>query len=176
MIPFLAAFCPILPQIFDSDPPPPAPCLAATCALPLHRPCLNQHQYAATAAQRIGDDLQGCNAQLSMGLASGKALLGNLGAQGMKTFCVLGTAVQQAHVLDRLVPTYKPLGDLLLTREVAQELAAVPWVALDVLACPCTLTREGRILIAQLLPGGDLEDNEWMYQLQVVDVGHAACL
>ena len=80
--------------------------------------CPLQEERALNAALRIHEKFNDPVPRLSMGVAVGEAMVGNLGCSSMKNFCALGTVVSTAQVLQTLTPWYNPKFALLTTLQV----------------------------------------------------------
>jgi len=144
------------------------------------RPCVNHSARGVFSALAIltelGDSVK-LGRGVTIGVATGKAQVGNLGCSSLKRHCTVGPVYTQATVLERLCRLYK--ARVLVTGVGAESLTNVCRHCVDYVALPGTSGATKREIatvhpkadlaeaMASMTPGGDKEkvDGEWMYEM-----------
>jgi class 3 adenylate cyclase len=131
-------------------------------------PCTAHSRRAAACALRCAAELPtlGLRLAATAGVASGEALVGNVGAKAMKHFCAIGPAVSQAAVLERLAKAYPDAATrVVVSARVAADTAAQIRVRpLDVVALPGR-ARGQTVFEAtgEVDADGAGQNDEWLY-------------
>ena len=96
------------------------------------------------------------------GLASGQALVGNIGTDTMRRFCVIGDVFGQAARLERLAKFYD-VSNLTVTDHTSDLEAYMQFRPIDIVNLVKGAPKPQ--IVASLRSKGETEMNEWMYEL-----------
>jgi hypothetical protein len=129
-------------------------------------PCSAHARRATHCAVNLATKLPtlGFHLRASIGIGTGKALVGNLGCASMKHFCVLGNVLPQAALLEQMTRLY-PETEVLVPPRVAQEISTHFVVhPVDIVRCLPGLVRPG-VISHVIGERSETTMDEWLYVL-----------
>jgi class 3 adenylate cyclase len=129
-------------------------------------PCSAHPRRATQCAVNLATKLPtlGFHLRASIGIGTGKALVGNLGCASMKHFCVLGNVLPQATLLEQMTRLY-PETEVIVPPRVAQEISTHFLVhPVDIVRCLPGLVRPG-VISHVIGERSETKMDEWLYVL-----------
>ena len=121
------------------------------------------HRRAVNAALAILNDAVAMGLRVSMGLAAGNGVCGNMGTKKFRRFSIVGKVINDAVLLERLCKTDRSVFLLCSSKfalPIAGEFAFQP---LDIYRLP---TSPQGAVVGGITGKVAIKDDEWMYQLQ----------
>jgi class 3 adenylate cyclase len=143
-------------------------CLATiNPAQPCASPAVHGAQAALSACHNVTSPPGPLRLKLSCGVATGACLVGNTGSAGLRTFSVVGTAVSDAVLLERMTRLYPDVSVLVSHRTSIDAGTAVSVRYSDLVTFPGR-EKPRATIVAAIDPreGESGRDTEWMYALQ----------